>query len=114
MNVVDRQEPGGFATHEVNPSTARVWHRRKVRSRSKRNLRQTPVLQAETPDVPQPDDVPAEQYGISRFGPHTLIWIPRYLPQVNSLMAGQVYSIKTEILFVVPKTSSKQVVAAGK
>src|SRR5580658_4202953 len=96
MNVVRGQKPGGFAIHEVNPFSCRVGHGVGVRSCSESNLRQTPVLQAVIPNVRQPVYIPAEQYGTPWFGPHDIKPIPGHLTQINSLMAGHVYSGKME------------------
>ena len=64
------RNPEDLPVHKVNPFSSWVWHGRVVRSCSKSNLRQTPVLQAVLPDVRQPVYRPAEQQGFSWFGPH--------------------------------------------
>lgn len=77
----------------INKTT---WHWREVRSRSESNLRQTSVLQAVIPDVRRPVYRPAEQHGFPRFGPHDVKRFPGHPTQMNLLMAGHVYSVKTE------------------
>src|SRR5215469_14455979 len=115
MHVIRGQGPGDSAIDIVNSFSSRVWHWRAVRSGSKGNLRQTPVLQAVFPDVCQPIYCAAEKYGIPRFGPRksaagTGHVITRHIPQIDCLVAGQADPENALIRRVPSRSNSEQVI----
>ena len=68
-NVVQRQDSGRLAVHQIKPFPRGIGHGRKIRSSSKRHLRQRLVLQSKFPNICQAADGSAEINGLPGFGP---------------------------------------------